>query len=64
LLLTGWKNIVNYTGFSRGTILRLVKEDDFPLKYIATKPTTCETLIAEWLRDQLKKKSGPQHNKK
>ena len=53
-MITGWKNITEHTGFSRRTILRLMKEEDFPLQYIATKPTTTDQSIQEWFANRLK----------
>jgi len=52
-MITGWKDIQNHTGFSRNTIIRLVKEEDFPLQYIATKPTTTEQAISGWFKNRL-----------
>jgi len=51
-MLTGWKDIVAYTGLSRFTIKRLRKEDNFPLQYIADRPTTTKTLIEKWMEDR------------
>ena len=52
-MLTGWKDITQYTGFSRNTIVKLVKEESFPLQYIAKKPTTTEQAISEWFKNRL-----------
>jgi predicted DNA-binding transcriptional regulator AlpA len=50
IMLTGWKAISNYTGFSRNTLKRLFKEEKFPVDYIATKPVTTEKQIEDWLQ--------------
>lgn len=54
-MITGWKSITEHTGFSRNTIVRLWKEEDFPLQYIATKPTTTAQAIQEWFKKRLEK---------
>lgn len=54
-MLTGWKMIVQYTGFSRNTIKRLAKEDNFPLQYIVQRPTTTKHLIEVWIEKRTKK---------
>lgn len=60
-MLTGWKSITQYTGFSRMTILKLAdpaKQDPpFPLEYIASKPTTTRSAVQEWLQARLKRHS-------
>jgi hypothetical protein len=55
-MLTGWKDIVKYMGFSRYTIKRMMREDDFPLQYIASKPTTTRKLIEKWMEKRAEKK--------
>ena len=57
-MITGWKSITEHTGFSRNTIVRLWKEEDFPLQYIVTKPTTTAQAIQEWFKGRLKKEKG------
>ena len=52
-MLTGWKMIIKYTGFSKYTLRRLAKNDGFPVRYIATKPTTTEAAIQEWFKNKL-----------
>jgi len=54
-MITGWKSIAEHTGFSRNTIVRLMKEEGFPLQYIATKPTTTDQAIQEWFKKRLEK---------
>ena len=54
-MITGWKRITEYTGFSRNTIVRLYKEEAFPLRYIATKPTTTAQAVQEWFKKLLGK---------
>lgn len=51
-MLTGWKAISNYTGFSRNTLKRLFKEERFPVVYIATKPVTTAKQIEEWIQNR------------
>jgi predicted DNA-binding transcriptional regulator AlpA len=52
-MITGWKNITEHTGFSRNTIVRLMKEEGFPLQYIATKPTTTAQAIQKWFDNRI-----------
>jgi predicted DNA-binding transcriptional regulator AlpA len=47
-MITGWKEITRHTGFSRNTIKRLMKEEKFPLQYIASKPVTTQQAIQKW----------------
>lgn len=58
-MITGWKNITEHTGFSRNTIVRLMKEDGFPLQYIATKPTTTDQAIQEWFKKRIEQSTQP-----
>jgi len=53
-MITGWKSIIEHTGFSRNTIVKLMKEEGFPLQYIATKPTTTEQAIQKWFDKRIK----------
>lgn len=53
-MITGWKNIIEHTGFSRRTIIRLTREEGFPLQYIATKPTTTDQAMQKWFEKRLK----------
>jgi predicted DNA-binding transcriptional regulator AlpA len=53
-MLTGWKDITKYTGFSRNTLKKLIKNEKFPLQYIASKPTTTNQAIQEWFKARLK----------
>jgi len=55
-MLTGWKSITTNTGFSRNTILKLIKEKHFPIRFIASKPTTTVQAIEQWFASQLKDK--------
>jgi predicted DNA-binding transcriptional regulator AlpA len=55
-MLTGWKVIVQYTGFSRNTLKRLIKEERFPIQSIATKPVTSKQQIEKWLEKRLNKR--------
>lgn len=57
-MITGWKSISEHTGFSRNTIIRLMDEEDFPLQFIATKPTTTDQAIQEWFKKRLKEKKS------
>lgn len=54
MMITGWKNITEHTGFSRKTLIRLMREAAFPVQYIATKPTTTEQAIEKWFEMRLK----------
>jgi predicted DNA-binding transcriptional regulator AlpA len=58
-MITGWKSITKSTGFSRNTIVRLVKEEGFPVQYIATKPTTTNRAIQEWFEKRIKQQPQP-----
>ncbi len=52
-MITGWKNIIQHTGFSRKTIIHLMKQEGFPLQYIAQKPTTTDQAIQKWFEKRL-----------
>ncbi len=52
-MITGWKSIIEHTGFSRNTIVKLMKEEGFPLQYIATKPTTTDQAIQKWFEKRI-----------
>jgi hypothetical protein len=52
-MLTGWKDIVKYTGLSRNTIRRLKRDENFPLQYIADRPTTTKRLIESWMEKRI-----------
>jgi len=54
-MITGWKSITESTGFSRRTVIRLMKEEGFPLQYIATKPTTTDQAIQEWFKKRIER---------
>jgi len=56
-MITGWKKITEHTGFSRNTIVKLIKEENFPVQYIATKPTITDQAINEWFKNRLPKSS-------
>lgn len=58
-MITGWKSITEHTGFSRNTIVRLMKEEGFPLQYIATKPTTTDQAIQEWFKRRIEQSAQP-----
>jgi len=53
-MITGWKKITDHAGFSRNTIIKLAKEENFPLRYIAKKPVTTEQAIQDWFKNRLK----------
>ena len=53
-MLTGWKQLSEYTGRSRGTLLKLVKEQQFPIQKLFGKPTTTRRAIERWFEDRLK----------
>lgn len=54
-MITGWKDITKYTGFSRNTLKKLLREENFPLQYISSKPVTTEQAISEWFKARFKK---------
>ncbi len=60
-MLTTWKMITQYTGFSRNTIKRLVKEESFPLIYIASRPVTTRQQIETWI--EMKMAEEEKHKK-
>jgi hypothetical protein len=57
-LLNGWKAICEYTGFSRRTLLKLIKNQDFPIVYIAGKPCLTEQSMNEWFANFLKQRNS------
>jgi predicted DNA-binding transcriptional regulator AlpA len=61
-MLTGWKDITKYTGFSRNTIKKLMKNEGFPLQYISTKPVTTQQAILAWFLLRLDRKNSPVKN--
>lgn len=46
--LQGMKEICRYMGKSENTILRLIREKDFPAKKIAGEWVSDTVLVAEW----------------
>lgn len=54
-MVTGWKAISQYTGFSSGTIKKLHRRDDFPLLWIANRPVIHEKSVDTWLDEKGKK---------
>lgn len=56
-MITGWKEITKHIGLSRNTIVRLMKEERFPLQYIATKPVTTDRAVQEWFQKRLENTS-------
>ena len=54
-MITGWKEITKYVGLSRNTIVRLMKEEKFPLEYIATKPVTTDRAVQDWFQKRVEK---------
>lgn len=55
-MITGWKIIIQHTGFSRNTLKRLANDENFPLEYIASKPTTTSQAIETWFQKRLEAK--------
>lgn len=53
--LRGWKEIVEYTGICRKTILKLAKEDQkpFPIVKIAGQYMTTREKIDEWVNSKI-----------
>lgn len=47
--LKGWKAIEKATGFSRGSILKMVEEHDLPLKYVCNRPVLTQNSLDEWI---------------
>lgn len=52
-MITGWKDIINYTGYSRSTLVRLMKAESFPIQIIARKPTTTDQAIQKWFDERV-----------
>jgi predicted DNA-binding transcriptional regulator AlpA len=52
-MITGWKSITANTGFSRNTLMKLIKEKRFPIRFIASKPTTTVQAIEQWFSSQI-----------
>ena len=50
-MLNGWKEITGYAGRSRGTLLKMVEEDLFPIRILRGKPTITEDSINEWFKN-------------
>ena len=53
-MICGWKSISEYTGRSRGTLLKMVKEQGFPIQKLFGKPTTTRQAVEKWFEDRLK----------
>lgn len=60
-MITGWKSIVHETGFSRNSIKRLAREEDFPLQYILSRPVLSRSGLASWLDQRHKKTLQKKH---
>jgi predicted DNA-binding transcriptional regulator AlpA len=60
-MITGWKEIIDHTGYSRSTLIQLMKKESFPIQIIARKPTTTDQAIQEWFKKRLKQ-SKPTSN--
>jgi hypothetical protein len=52
-MLTGWKEIIKYTGLSKYTLRRLVRKEGFPVKFFTIRPTTTEEAINQWFKSRL-----------
>ncbi len=52
-MLTTWKIITKFTGFSRNTLKKLVREEGFPIAFIAGRPTTTRTQIEHWIAKKI-----------
>ena len=61
-MLTGWKEISQFTGRSRGTILKMAKKDGFPLLTYYGRPTTTKRAIERWFKGHLKEKASAYQN--
>jgi hypothetical protein len=56
-MLRGWKEICEYTKYSRTSLLRFIKSDDFPiLRGSYRKVWSSRTLIDVWLATKMKEK--------
>lgn len=60
-MITGWKNIIRETGFSRNSIKQLVREEDFPLQYILSRPVLSRRGLDEWLLQRHHKSLQKKH---
>lgn len=49
-VLSGLREIAEYLQISKDTAAKLVKESDFPVRFIANRYTTSKTAIDNWLR--------------
>ncbi len=49
-MLTGWKDITEYTGRSRGTLVKLTKNEGFPIQTIVGKPTLTRQSVDVWFK--------------
>jgi predicted DNA-binding transcriptional regulator AlpA len=58
-MLTTWKIITKFTGFSRNTLKKLVREEGFPVAIVAGRPTTTRTLIEDWITSKLSQQNRP-----
>lgn len=55
MTLRGWKDIVEYTGISRMTLLKLINDEKepFPIVKIAGKYMTTREKIDEWINKKI-----------
>jgi len=53
-MLTGWKEIRQFTKRSRFILLKLRKEQNFPLIYLEGVWTSDEELIRQWMSERIK----------
>lgn len=62
-MLTTWKIITQYTGYSRNTLKALMTNEGFPITYIAGRPATTKNQIEIWIASRITEKKNPQHTK-
>lgn len=59
MILRGWKDICRVVGgISPKTARALMRDEGFPVDYIAGMPQTTDTLLEEWVEKRVKSKVG------
>ena len=51
-MLTGWKAFCRETGFSANTLRKLMREEGFPIQFLARHPVVTRGQIARWLKER------------
>ncbi len=49
-MLSTWKAIQGFTGFSRNTLKDLAAKEGFPIVYLKGRPVTMPAMIEKWLQ--------------